>query len=171
MRVWSDFGARRFAFNWALAQVKVGLDAKKLDPAHESVLWDLYAFRRRFNAEEATVASWWQESSKEVYLTGIADLCTAFENWKGSIGGEEGPEGRLLEVLIEEEGPGQGAFHHWGRLGRARPADRHLAGCGDTVLEGEHPTSETPGPSRQGPHLLGHLVRAVRSVLHPRVAG
>jgi putative transposase len=31
----SHFGARRFAFNWGLAQVKADLDAKPVDPAHQ----------------------------------------------------------------------------------------------------------------------------------------
>jgi putative transposase len=35
----SHFGARRKAFNWGLARVKADLDAKAVDPAHESVGW------------------------------------------------------------------------------------------------------------------------------------
>jgi putative transposase len=86
-RIRSHFGARRFAYNWALAQVKADLDAKKLDPTHTSVPWNLYALRKRFNAEKATVAPWWKENSKEAYATGIADLCTALKNWKDSESG------------------------------------------------------------------------------------
>jgi putative transposase len=33
----SHFGARRFAFNWGLTRVKADLDAKTVDPGHESV--------------------------------------------------------------------------------------------------------------------------------------
>jgi putative transposase len=40
-RVRSHFGARRFAYNWALAQVKADLDERKLDPTHQSVPWNL----------------------------------------------------------------------------------------------------------------------------------
>ena len=80
-RVRSHFGARRFAYNWALGQVKADLDAKRVDPTHKSVPWNLYALRKRFNAEKATIAPWWQENSKEAYSTGIADLCTALKNW------------------------------------------------------------------------------------------
>ncbi len=86
-RIRSHFGGRRFAYNWALAQVKADLDAKKLDPAHASVPWNLYALRKRFNAEKATAAPWWQENSKEAYSTGIADLCVALKNWKDSKSG------------------------------------------------------------------------------------
>ena len=49
----SQFDGRRFAYNWALAQVKTDMDAKKIDPSHASVPWNLYAFRRRFNVGEA----------------------------------------------------------------------------------------------------------------------
>ena len=41
----SHFGARRKAFNWGLAQVKADLDAKTVDPGHESVDWDLSSLR------------------------------------------------------------------------------------------------------------------------------
>ena len=61
-RVRSQFGARRFAYNWALAQVKADLGARKLDPTHQSVPWNLYALRKRFNAEKSVVAPWWQEN-------------------------------------------------------------------------------------------------------------
>jgi putative transposase len=83
-KVRSHFGARRFADNWALGQVKADMDAKKADPAHESVRWDLYSLRKCFNAEKATVAPWWRENSKEAYSSGIADLCIALKNWQDS---------------------------------------------------------------------------------------
>jgi hypothetical protein len=45
----SHLGARRFAFNWALGQVKSDMDARKVDPGHVSVPWDP---RRRGRARE-----------------------------------------------------------------------------------------------------------------------
>ena len=33
----SHFGARRFVYNWALAQVKAGMTAKQEDPHHQSL--------------------------------------------------------------------------------------------------------------------------------------
>jgi putative transposase len=45
----SHFGARRFAFNWGLARVKADLDAKTVDPGHESVGWDLSSLRWAWN--------------------------------------------------------------------------------------------------------------------------
>ena len=87
-KVRSHFGARRFAYNWALAQVKADLEAKKLDPDHESVSWNLYTLRKQFNAEKATIAPWWQENSKEAYATGIADPCVALRNWSDARNGK-----------------------------------------------------------------------------------
>ena len=80
----AHFGARRKAFNWALAQVKSDMDAKKVDPGHSSVAWELGALRKRWNAEKDTVAPWWSENSKECYSSGIADAVTALTNWKSS---------------------------------------------------------------------------------------
>ena len=87
-RVRSQFGGRRFAYNWALAQVKSDMDARKTDPSHASVQWNLYALRKRFNAEKPTIAPWWEANSKEVYSTGIADLCVALKNWSDSKAGK-----------------------------------------------------------------------------------
>ena len=84
----SQFGGRRFAYNWALAQVKADMDARKTDPSHASVQWNLYALSKRFNAEKPTIAPWWSENSKEAYSTGIADLCVALKNWSDSKAGK-----------------------------------------------------------------------------------
>ncbi len=83
-RVRSHFGARRYAHNWALAQVKADMDAKKADPEHESVPWTLAALRQRWNQVKAEVAPWWAENSKECYGSGIADLVQALANWSAS---------------------------------------------------------------------------------------
>ena len=82
------FGARRFAYNRALAQVKADLDANKADPAHVSVPWNLYALRKQFNAENHAIAPWWEENSKEAYSTGVADPCVALKNWSDSRSGK-----------------------------------------------------------------------------------
>ena len=60
----SHFGARRYAFNWGLGQVKADMDAKKADPEHESVPWTLLALRKRWNQVKDEVAPWWAENSK-----------------------------------------------------------------------------------------------------------
>jgi putative transposase len=81
-KVRSHFGARRFAYNWALGQVKSDLDARGADPAHVPVGWDLCSLRRHWGAVKGVVAPWWAQCSKEAYATGIADLCTALKNWR-----------------------------------------------------------------------------------------
>jgi putative transposase len=83
-RVRSHFGARRYAFNWGLGQVKADMDAKQADPEHESVPWTLLALRKRWNQVKDEVAPWWAENSKECYASGIADLVQALENWSTS---------------------------------------------------------------------------------------
>jgi putative transposase len=75
------FGARRFAYNWALAQVKANLDARSADPAVPALAWDLPALRRAWNQAKHKVAPWWHECSKEAYASGIADLVAALQAW------------------------------------------------------------------------------------------
>jgi putative transposase len=83
----SHFGARRFAFNWGLGQVKADLDAKALDLAHESVNWDLGSLRKAWNRAKNDVAPWWAENSKECYSSGLADLAQGLANWRASTTG------------------------------------------------------------------------------------
>lgn len=84
----SHLGARRFAYNWALGQVKADMDARRKAPEYERVKWTLAALRKRFNAVKGEVAPWWAENSKECYSTGIADLADALGNWSSSKSGE-----------------------------------------------------------------------------------
>jgi len=82
--IWSHFGGRRFAKNWALAQVKTDLDARKKDPNHVPIPWTLKDLRRRWNEAKGEVAPWWAENSKECYAAGIADAVAALDNWSKS---------------------------------------------------------------------------------------
>jgi putative transposase len=84
----SHFGARRFAFNWGLAQVKADLDAKAVDPDHESVQWDLGSLRKVWNRAKDEVAPWWAINSKEAYSAGLADLAQVLSNWSSSKNGK-----------------------------------------------------------------------------------
>src|SRR6266545_3347580 len=68
------FGARRFAYNWALEQVKANLDARAADGAVSPLPWNVYALRKRWNQAKHQVAPWWRAASKEAYASGIADL-------------------------------------------------------------------------------------------------
>jgi putative transposase len=78
------FGARRFAHNWALAQVKANLDARTADPAVPPLAWTLPTLRKAWNQAKDEVAPWWPSCSKEAYACGIADLVQALQNWSGS---------------------------------------------------------------------------------------
>jgi putative transposase len=78
------FGARRFAYNWALAQVRANLNARMVDPLVQPLAWDLPTLRRGWNQAKAEVAPWWPCCSKEAYASGIADLVTGLNNWSAS---------------------------------------------------------------------------------------
>ena len=86
-RIAQCFGGRRFAYNWALAQVKVNLDARAADPTVAPLAWNLPAVRREWNQAKQQVAPWWRCSSKEVYASGIADLVQALRNWSAAKAG------------------------------------------------------------------------------------
>ena len=80
----SHFGARRVAYNWALAKVKSDMEAKKRDASCPSTPWTLEALRKQWNQEKDEVAPWWATNSKECYASGIADLVQALSNWSSS---------------------------------------------------------------------------------------
>ena len=50
------FGARRFAYNWALAQVKANLDARAADPSVPALTWTLPTLRKAWNQAKEEVA-------------------------------------------------------------------------------------------------------------------
>jgi putative transposase len=75
------FGARRFAHNWALAQIKADLDARAADPTVPPLAWNLPVLRKQWNQAKHQVAPWWRGCSKEAYASGIADLVTGLHNW------------------------------------------------------------------------------------------
>jgi len=53
------------------------LDARLAEPRQVGVPWNLYALRKRWNAEKAVVAPWWAEKLQGGDDTGIADWCAA----------------------------------------------------------------------------------------------
>jgi putative transposase len=83
-RIAQHFGARRFAYNWALAQVKANLDARAADPSVPALAWTLPTLRKAWNQAKVEVAPWWPCSSKEAYACGIADLVVALHAWSAS---------------------------------------------------------------------------------------
>jgi putative transposase len=80
-RIAQQFGGRRYAYNWALAQVKANLDARAADPAIARLAWNFYDLRRAWNQAKQQVAPWWPSCSKEAFASGIADLVRALHNW------------------------------------------------------------------------------------------
>ena len=87
-----QFGARRFAYNWALAQVKADLDARAVDPSVPALGWSLPALRKAWNQAKQRVAPWWPTCSKEACSSGIADLVAAVHHWSDSKAGRrKGP--------------------------------------------------------------------------------
>jgi putative transposase len=81
------FGSRRFAYNWALAQVKANLEARRADPTVAPLAWNLYQLRKQWNQAKQEVAPWWRACSKEAYACGIADLVAALGNWSDAKAG------------------------------------------------------------------------------------
>ncbi len=69
----AHLGARRFAYNWGLALVKVRLDARARGEDVE-VPYTLPALRREWNRSKETAAPWWRENSKEAYSSGLDAL-------------------------------------------------------------------------------------------------
>jgi IS605 OrfB family transposase len=84
------FGARRFAYSWALAQVKGNLDARTADTTIPVLAWNLPAIRREWNQVKHQAAPWWRECSKEAYACGIADLVAALHHWYEAKHGRRG---------------------------------------------------------------------------------
>jgi putative transposase len=91
-----DCGARRFAYNWAVAQIKTAFDNGTQTREHDARVWSAWSLRKRWNhlKEQATAitdretgmvtGSWWAECSKEAYAGGIANAVTALRNWQDS---------------------------------------------------------------------------------------
>jgi putative transposase len=86
-RIAQHFGGRRYAYNWALGQIKANLEARKADPAVPPLAWNFYALRKRWNQAKHQVAPWWPCASKEAYASGIADLVAALGNWSDAKAG------------------------------------------------------------------------------------
>ena len=91
-----DCGARRFAYNWAVAQIKVSFGVGQETGEYDSAVWSAYSLRKRWNQVKGEAAPWWAENSKEAYAGGIAGAVTALTNWRDSrTGKREGPAVRF----------------------------------------------------------------------------
>lgn len=110
----SHFGARRFAYNWAVEQLRrhrlcYAAHKRRSEsvpeiasvPTGHAYDWramraapaypDRRALRKQWNREKGrlcvnadTGEVWWRENSKEAYANGIFDACDAFDRWARS---------------------------------------------------------------------------------------
>ncbi|SDK77195.1 transposase [Actinopolyspora mzabensis] len=88
----SHCGAARFAYNWALAQVKAVMNQRDTERSYDvaeddltpTMNWSAYSLRKAWNATKNEAAPWWGENSKEAYSSGLANLATALDNWHKS---------------------------------------------------------------------------------------
>jgi putative transposase len=87
------FGARRKAYNWTVATLKVDIEAWHASGT-ETVKPSLGVLRKRWNSVKDEVCvnaetgqMWWPECSKEAYADGIAGAVDAYWNWQTSRAG------------------------------------------------------------------------------------
>jgi putative transposase len=87
------FGARRKAYNWAVATLKTDLSAYRATGV-ETEKPSLRALRKRWNQTKGEVcvnaetgAVWWPECSKEAYADGIDAAVHAYWNWQSARAG------------------------------------------------------------------------------------
>ncbi|WP_137725886.1 IS607 family element RNA-guided endonuclease TnpB [Prescottella subtropica] len=84
----SHCGAQRFAYNWALAQVKANWNQRAAEESYgiaeaDRTPWinaSAYSLRKSWNQVKDAVAPWWGENSKEAYASGCANLAAALKN-------------------------------------------------------------------------------------------
>jgi putative transposase len=87
------FGARRKAYNWAVAVLKADIQTWR-ETGVETAKPSLRVLRKRWNTVKdsvcvnaATGDVWWPECSKEAYADGIAGAVDAYWNWQASRAG------------------------------------------------------------------------------------
>ena len=115
--LFSHFGARRFAHNWAVEQLRRhrfcyvahkrrSESVKEImrGPSPHAYDWramrsapdypDRRELRKLWNREKVDLCvnaigeAWWRENSKEAYANGIFDACEAFDRWARSCAGD-----------------------------------------------------------------------------------
>jgi putative transposase len=87
------FGARRKAYNWAVATLKADIEQWHVTGV-ETAKPSLRVLRKRWNQVKSDVCvnaetgqPWWSECSKEAYADGIAGAVDAYWNWQTSRAG------------------------------------------------------------------------------------
>lgn len=74
-------GARRFAYNWAVAEIKAAFDRGRETGEYDPEIWSAWSLRKRWNQVKIEVAPWWAENNKEAYAGGIDAAADALRNW------------------------------------------------------------------------------------------
>ncbi len=121
------FGARRFAHNWALAQVKANLDARAANPSVPPLTWNFYDLRKQWNQAKHQVAPWWPTCSKEAYACGIADLVQGLHHWADANAGRRaGAGGRVGFPRFKARGRDRGRVRFTTGAMRLEADRRHL---------------------------------------------
>ena len=114
-RLLSHAGAARFAYNAALARVKVAIDAGEI------LDWSYYSLLRWWNANKDSLAvgedgePWWKKNSKESYARALESLAKGLSNWSKSRRGDR--KGRRV------------GFPKFKAKGRTAPRFTYGTGC------------------------------------------
>ena|ERR1700677_3872780 len=58
-----DDGARRFASNWAVMEMRRSFDDGNETGQYDPAIWSFYDLRKRWNSVKSEVAPWWAECS------------------------------------------------------------------------------------------------------------
>ena len=145
------FGARRFAYNLALAQVKANLDARAADPSVPALAWTLPTLRKAWNQSKGEVAPWWPACSKDTYACGITDLVAALYAWSASKQGQRaGSPVRFPRFKAPHRDSGRVRFDSarcgWKPTGVTSPSPSSASSAVRRTLGGLYGCSQRGGP-------------------------
>jgi putative transposase len=125
------FGARRFAFNWTVAQITVDL-ARYRETGESGTPPSYYGLRKRWNAQKDTVCVnaqtsdvWWPEISKEVFADGVKGATDAYWRWQKSRSGKISGR-RVGFPRFKKRGQDRDRFSFSTGAMRLEPDRRHL---------------------------------------------
>jgi putative transposase len=125
------FGARRKAYNWAVATLKADIEAWRATGI-QAAKPSLRVLRKRWNtvknevcvnADTGTV--WWRECSKEAYADGIDGAVDAYWNWQASRSGKRDGK-RMGFPRFKKKGRDQDRVSFTTGAMRVEPDRRHL---------------------------------------------
>ena len=125
------FGARRTAYNWAVATLRADIEAWQATGS-EREKPSLRVLRKRWNTVKASVCVnaetgqvWWPECSKEAYADGIDGAVKAYWNWQTSRSGKR--DGKPMGFpRFKKKGHDQDRVSFTTGAMRVEPDRRHL---------------------------------------------